>query len=283
MIGRSLRRSTRRTCSTAARWTTAPAPCGSGVVRSRSPGCCGAHCSTCCGGEQPSRRSRHCSGHRGPELRTTDGQELVLCTARYVPGDVEALWAALSASMEEASDGSLLRLDADSTVLGSVERNDEQVVVTANAVDGCAYCIAVLEADPGARMLDESTVPFDALDFEGSPELPGMLRICRRWIWRASDGGWRIAGSPTRSRLLVDSRRARPRCGRRPQGPGSAARRLRVDDPAASRPARDGRRPVAKRARADLRLRGGPAAGTTYPHPISDRRAGRPQSVGTDR
>ena len=47
-----------------------------------------------------------------PEVRTADGQEFVLCTARYAPGDLEALWTELSDSLESASDGSLMRLGA---------------------------------------------------------------------------------------------------------------------------------------------------------------------------
>ena len=110
-----------------------------------------------------------------PELRTTDGQELVLCTARYTPGDLEALWAGLSASLEAAPDGSLIRLSADDTVLGRVERQEGQVVVTANAIERLRILQAlVTDADPEAKLIDESTVPFDSMDFDGPPDAPGL-------------------------------------------------------------------------------------------------------------
>jgi hypothetical protein len=108
----------------------------------------------------------HLLAPRAPEGRTTDGEELVACEARYRLADPEVAWAALAAELDGEPDGPLHVLRGNS-LLATLDRRADEVRVTAMAVERLRLAQAiVLAADPGARLVDESMEP---LSLEGGP------------------------------------------------------------------------------------------------------------------
>ena len=84
--------------------------CSSGTTRSTSRGGCALGSWACCVREPGPRRSRP-SSHRPvstPTLQTTEGEELVMCTARYEVPDLDAAWLALSRELDGDGDGEVL-------------------------------------------------------------------------------------------------------------------------------------------------------------------------------
>jgi hypothetical protein len=109
-----------------------------------------------------------------PTVRTTGGEELVLCTARYEVAALDGTWRRLADLLDaDAEEDTLHRLSGDATVLGTVRRQGGRLVVETNAVERLrALQEIVAEADPQARLVDESTVPLDldSLGQQGPPD-----------------------------------------------------------------------------------------------------------------
>ncbi|HET9861699.1 MAG TPA: SEC-C domain-containing protein, partial [Nocardioidaceae bacterium] len=106
-------------------------------------------------------------GHR-PQLQTTEGQEMVMCSARYDLADPDAAWQRLSAELEVADSGQLLETaevpGRGSVVRGRIERQGDRISLETNALERLRELQArVLAADPEARLVDESTRPMDSL------------------------------------------------------------------------------------------------------------------------
>ncbi len=110
---------------------------------------------------------------RPPETTTTEGEELVLCTARYELAAPDEAWDALASEMTPGGDTAVLLDEADvtghgSVVRGSVRREGTRLVVESNAIERFRRIQErVLAADPGARLVDESTRPMASVLEEG--------------------------------------------------------------------------------------------------------------------
>lgn len=99
---------------------------------------------------------------RTPELRTTEGQEVVMCTARYAMSEPDRVWTALSDRLEGAGDDTLHAHGPDNVIRGTLDREDDRLVVRANAVERLRDLQElVASVDPGARLIDETTAPLD--------------------------------------------------------------------------------------------------------------------------
>jgi hypothetical protein len=111
-----------------------------------------------------------------PTLQTTEGEDLVMCTARYETPDPDAAWVALSRELE--GDGEVLRHVVDvpgnqPLVRGTVRRARDRIVVETMAVERLRELQAlVLEIVPDARLVDESTRPAANVLAETGPEMP---------------------------------------------------------------------------------------------------------------
>lgn len=109
---------------------------------------------------------------RSPQLRTTTGEEVVMCTARYECTDPETVWAALVEQMSGRSDSSLALQGPDDLILGTVDREGSRLVVRSNAIERLRTLQdMVTRAGPGVRLIDESTRPLESLG-EGAARGP---------------------------------------------------------------------------------------------------------------
>lgn len=109
-----------------------------------------------------------------PELRTTEGEEVVMCTARYDVSDRAMVWARLEEAGLEATGHGLVRTAEvaghGNVVQGTVSRSGERLVLESNAVERLRSLQSLLlEVDPGARLVDESTVPLERALAEHDP------------------------------------------------------------------------------------------------------------------
>jgi hypothetical protein len=103
-----------------------------------------------------------------PQLQTSEGEDLVFCTARYDVDDLDAAWAALSRDLEQTDDDELtetVEVRGRGTVLrGSITRKQGRLVVETNAVERLRRLQErLLSAVPAARLVDESTVPAEKM------------------------------------------------------------------------------------------------------------------------
>jgi hypothetical protein len=162
-----------------------------------------------------------------PTLQTTGGEELVFCTARYDVAALDATWRGLAERLDDDPDGPddyvLHRLSANDTVLGTVRRQGERLVLETNAVERLRALQEILaEVDPQARLVDESTVPVDldslgqgppSDDFSREPvaleELTAedVEAIVRRHEQRWLDDSIPALGGETPRRAATSSRR----------------------------------------------------------------------------
>ena len=113
---------------------------------------------------------------RTPVLQTTEGEELVMCTARYEVPDLDAAWLALSGELD--GDGEVLHHVVDvpgsqPLVRGTVRRASDRIVVETMALERLRKLQAlVLEIVPGARLVDESTRSAADAFAETGPDMP---------------------------------------------------------------------------------------------------------------
>lgn len=117
---------------------------------------------------------------KAPQLRTTSGEELVTCTARYECADPKTVWEALREQLDsdDEDEDDLTLLGPDQIVLGTVERDGSRLVVRTNAVERLRVLQElVTSAGPGVRLIEESTRPWESMEREaaGSPPEPVEL------------------------------------------------------------------------------------------------------------
>lgn len=132
-----------------------------------------------------------------PTVHTTDGQELVVCTARYQVTDLDDTWQQLTVRLDADPDNDVMhRLSEDDTVLGTIRRKGQRLVLETNAVERLRALQSILaEVEPRARLVDESTTPWDRADVPApSPtaddelqlsadEIAGIQRVLEdRWL-----------------------------------------------------------------------------------------------------
>lgn len=101
---------------------------------------------------------------RLPELRTSEGEEVVMCEARYDVADADGVWERLAAGLEETDDSMLTELaeveGSGMVVRGSIRRKGDRLVVQTNSLERLRRLQQRLfEADPEARLVSESSVP----------------------------------------------------------------------------------------------------------------------------
>ncbi len=108
---------------------------------------------------------------QAPVLQTTEGDELVMCTARYEVADLDAAWQALSHELDGDGDDETLHqlIEAPgggALVQGTVRRLRDRLVVETKSLERLRRLQElVLDAVPLARLVDESTRPAgDLLD-----------------------------------------------------------------------------------------------------------------------
>ncbi len=111
---------------------------------------------------------------RQPETRTTEGEELVMCAARYELASPDDTWEVLAGEMAPGGADTLLdegeASGRGSVVRGTVRRDGSLLTVEANAIERLRRIQErVLAADPAARLIDESTRPMADLLGEAVP------------------------------------------------------------------------------------------------------------------
>ena len=112
-----------------------------------------------------------------PELVNTEGEPIVMCTARFsVPAGT---WAALARDLED-DDGELIELvsiDGDLVQRGRVRQVDDDLELSANSVERMARLTSrLLVVAPGATLLEQAEVPGAELMTSASA-LPGGLSL----------------------------------------------------------------------------------------------------------
>ena len=115
---------------------------------------------------------------RTPVLQTTEGEELVMCTARYEVPDLDTAWLALSAELDGDGDGEVLHHVVEvpggqSLVRGTVRRASDRIVLETMALERLRELqTLVLAIVPDARLVDESTRSAADAFAETGPDLP---------------------------------------------------------------------------------------------------------------
>jgi hypothetical protein len=129
-----------------------------------------------------------------PDVVTSEGHDLVDCTARYALSDPDRAWAELTARYDEHGSDGLVALGPGGSIRGHLTRDGDQVTLHAMSLERLeSLQEALVEVDPGATMVDVSTVPFDmtsgpALPQAAAPELSAadLAAIARsheeRWV-----------------------------------------------------------------------------------------------------
>ncbi len=105
-----------------------------------------------------------------PDVVTTEGHELVDCTARYALSDPDRAWAELTARFDEHGPDGLIALGPEGSIRGHLTRAGDQVTLHAMSLERLqSLQEALVEVDPDATLIDVSSVPFD---MNSGPELP---------------------------------------------------------------------------------------------------------------
>jgi len=110
-------------------------------------------------------------------MRTSEGEDLVVCTARYDVEDLDGVWRRLGQDLEDTGDGMLTELaevrGQGAVIRGTIRITGRRLVVETNAIERLRRLQdRVLTADPAARLVDESTVPMERMLAERA-EAPG--------------------------------------------------------------------------------------------------------------
>ena len=105
-----------------------------------------------------------------PDVVTTEGHELVDCTARYALSDPDRAWAELTARFDEHGPDGLVALGPEGSIRGHLTRAGDQVTLHAMSLERLqSLQEALVEVDPDATLIDVSSVPFD---MNSGPALP---------------------------------------------------------------------------------------------------------------
>ena len=110
---------------------------------------------------------------KSPQVRTTTGEDIVACTARYECVDPGTAWTSLCAQLELQDESLLALVDAQNIVLGTVERDGTRLIVRTSSIERLRTLQGMVTVSgPDVRLLDESTRPLDSLDPEEAHGLP---------------------------------------------------------------------------------------------------------------
>lgn len=149
-----------------------------------------------------------------PQLATREGEELVLCTARYAVADLDQVWTALADELEGEEDDlvEVADVDGDQILRGRLQRVGDGLQIETNALERLRRLQQlVLRVAPAARLVSESSVPAAELmaghGADGAPSAPaapapaagpcrgpgGLRRAGRAALARGQDPGPRRA------------------------------------------------------------------------------------------
>ncbi len=103
---------------------------------------------------------------KSPQLKTSTGEELVMCTARYAGADLEAVWEALAEELGQPGEDQLRLLGPDDVILGTVDREGERLVVRTHAIERLRVLQEMMTRAGSLRLIDESTRPWESLSDE---------------------------------------------------------------------------------------------------------------------
>jgi hypothetical protein len=96
-----------------------------------------------------------------PEVRTPEGHELVDSTARYVLTEADRVWSELAGRYDDDGRGGLVVLSEHDSVRGQLRRDGDQLTLRAMSIERLrSLQDVVTELDPGAVLVDVSSVPF---------------------------------------------------------------------------------------------------------------------------
>ena len=122
----------------------------------------------------------------------------MVCTARYQVTDLDVTWQQLAVRLDADPDNDVMhRLAEDDTVLGTLLRKGQRLVLETNAVERLRALQSILaEVEPRARLVDESTTPWDRAVVPAAPsptaddelqlsadDIAGIQRVLEdRWL-----------------------------------------------------------------------------------------------------
>ena len=103
-----------------------------------------------------------------PVLQTSEGEDVVMCTARYDVDDPGAVWSHLAEQGLQETDDELTETvevaGRGNVVRGTIHRRDDRIEVEANAIERLRRLQQlVLASAPDARLVEESTVPIERM------------------------------------------------------------------------------------------------------------------------
>jgi len=103
-----------------------------------------------------------------PQMQTTEGEEMVMSTARYELAAPDTAWEHLASMLDPGNDGELVEhvdvAGRGSVIRGTLTRDGSIVTVQTNAIERLRRLqTMVLAEDPEARLIDESTLPMKKL------------------------------------------------------------------------------------------------------------------------
>jgi len=101
-----------------------------------------------------------------PRLSNAEGEDLVFCTARYDVADPDAVWRRLGEHLDDDGGDALFEHTEvpgrGAVIRGTVRRDGDRIALDTNSVERLRRLQAlVLDIDPTAQLVDESTVPVE--------------------------------------------------------------------------------------------------------------------------
>lgn len=120
----------------------------------------------------------HLFDRKPPTLQNTDGHELLECSSRHRLDQPDETWAALGAQHDVDGDRVVVHAPARSgggrTVRGTYTRKGDEVVIETNSIERLRELQRMLlEVEPRAQLVSESTRPMEAPQDLRSPGVPG--------------------------------------------------------------------------------------------------------------
>jgi hypothetical protein len=101
-----------------------------------------------------------------PRLSNAEGEDLVLCTARYEVAEPDVVWRGLAEQLDDDGGDSLVERaevrGRGAVLRGSVRRAGDRIELDTNSVERLRRLQALVrQVDPTARLVDESAVPIE--------------------------------------------------------------------------------------------------------------------------